>query len=369
MAQLDWPLSSPMGTYTMLEDLPFAASLGSDNHSGVHPRIFQAMAAVNRGSAHAYGLDQVCTLTQKEFERVFGAHVEAQYVFTGTAANVLCLSTLMQSYEAVICSTESHIHVDECGAPEKFLGAKLWTIPSTDGKISPEQCQLILSRGGDQHYSQPKVVSLTQPTEYGVCYSLAELKAWREFTLSKNLMLHIDGARLVNAAAHLGVSLKELTADIGVDCVSFGGTKNGLMGAEACLLFSDQAKKNFKFYRKQAMQLSSKTRFLAAQFYAFLKDDLWKEIATHTHTHALKLAEAIQEFDEIHLVHPVQSNALFVRLPKSWIQPLKKNFFFYVWPTSEGNLCRWMIAFDWTDQQTQNLIETLREVKRCFPAK
>lgn len=352
----------------MFEELEFKTSLGSDNHSKVHPRVMQALLDANRGHAHAYGMDEICELTHKEFVRVFGPSVEEQYVFTGTAANVLCLAPMTKSFEAIICGTPAHLHVDECGAPEKFLGAKLWTIPTADGRISPAQCEEILSRGGDQHYSQPRVVSLTQPTELGVCYSIAELREWREFASRKNLMLHIDGARLVNAAAHLGTSLKELTADIGADAVSFGGTKNGLMGAEACLLFSDRAKANFKFYRKQGMQLSSKTRFLAAQFYAFLKDDLWKDIASHSVKHAHALAESLSEFEEIRLAHPIQSNALFVHLPKEWIAPLRKKYFFYIWSSSE-NLCRWMISFDWTQEMSQQLIHEIREVKKCFPVK
>ncbi|NJL24624.1 MAG: threonine aldolase, partial [Calothrix sp. SM1_5_4] len=235
--------------------------------------------AANRGHAHAYGMDELCRLAEGEFRRVFGPEVEAQYVFTGTAANVLSFAPMVRSFEAIICSDVAHLHVDECGAPEKFLGAKLWLCPSLDGKIRPEDCARFLDRRGDQHFSQARVVSLTQPTELGVSYSIDELKAWRAYTLRKNLMLHLDGARLANAAAHLGVSLRELTAEIGCDVVSFGGTKNGMLGAETVLLFSPKAKEGFKFYRKQAMQLSSKTRFLAAQFYAYLRDDLWLDIA------------------------------------------------------------------------------------------
>jgi threonine aldolase len=313
-------------------------------------------------------LDELCILTLKEFRRVFGPTVEPHYVFTGTAANVLCMSPFLRSFEAVICADDAHLNVDECGAPEKFWGAKLWPLPTSAGKISPSQCKDVLSRGGDQHFSQPRAVSLTQPTELGTCYSLEELREWRRFTSEKNLMLHLDGARLVNAAVHLDVSLKELTADIGVDAVSFGGTKNGLMGAEACLLFSDAAKANFKFYRKQAMQLSSKTRFLAAQFYAFLKDDLWREIARGSTMQAQDLCRRLREFEEIRLAQPVESNALFVHLPKEWIAPLRKKYFFYIWPGAE-NLCRWMISFDWTAAMTENLISEIREVKKCFPVK
>ena len=352
----------------MFDDLKFALSLGSDNHSGIHPKILESLAAANRGHAHAYGMDEVSRLTDLEFKRVFGANVEAHYVFTGTAANVLSLSPLMRGFESVICSATAHLHLDECGAPEKFLGGKLWTVPTQDGRITPAQCEEFLERRGDQHYSQPKVVSLTQPTELGTCYSLEELREWRRWSKEKNLMLHIDGARLANAAVHLKVDLKSLTSDIGVDCVSFGGTKNGLLGAEAVLLFTPQAKDSFKFYRKQAMQLPSKSRFMAAQFYAYLKNDLWREIATHVTDTARHLSEKIKEFPEIRQPLEVQSNGLFVCLPKAWVQPLREHFFFYIWDQQIG-MCRWMISFDWTPKQTEDLLQAIREVKKCFPVK
>jgi threonine aldolase len=352
----------------MFDDLKFKTSLGSDNHSGVHPEIMKAILAANRGHAHAYGMDELCQKTDLEFKRIFGPEVEAQYVFTGTAANVLCMSTSLKSFEAVICSSEAHLHLDECGAPEKFLGCKVWTIESDDGKFHPEQCMPKLQRMGDQHHSQPRLVTLTQPTELGVCYSLAELQKWRKFTREKNLMLHLDGARLANAAATLNCTLRELTTELGADVVSFGGTKSGMLGAEAVLLISPLAKANFKFYRKQAMQLSSKTRFLAAQFYAYLKDDLWLSIAKHTTGHAKKLEQALLKIPEITLPYPVQSNAVFARVPKEWIHPLREKFFFYVWD-AEHNLCRWMISFDWTDELTEEWISHIEGVKKCFPVK
>ena len=350
----------------MLDRLNFADSLGSDNHAGVHPKIMQALLDVNRGSAHAYGMDEVSELLRAEFERLFGSDVEAHLVFNGTAANVLCLSTLTRSFEAIICSDMAHLHVDECGAPEKFLGAKLLTLPTRDGKISPEQAETYLQRGGDQHYSQPRAVSLTQPTEMGVCYTLEELKAWRKFCDAHGLHLHIDGARLANAAVSLNASFADVVR--GADAVSFGGTKNGLMGAEACLLFSKKSKEGFKFLRKQGMQLPSKTRFLAAQFYAYLHGDLWREIAEHSTRTARSLAERLQAFEELKLAAPVESNAVFVHVPKAWIKPLREQFFFYVWDNNT-QLCRWMIGFDWTEQKTESLLKAIREVQKCSLAK
>jgi len=353
----------------MFEDLRFRTSLGSDNHSGVHPLVMESLSAANRGHAHAYGMDELSELTAVEFRRLFGPTAEVHYVFNGTAANVLSLAPLVRSFEAVICSDLAHIQMDECGAPEKFLGCKIWTVKTEDGKIFPEQISGLLERGGDQHYSQPKVVSLTQATELGVCYTLEELRRWRKFTREKNLMLHLDGARLCNAAVSQGCTLKEMTADIGVDVVSFGGTKNGLLAAEAVILFNPEAKANFKFYRKQAMQLSSKSRFFAAQFYAYLKDDLWLEIARHVTSTAAKLGEDLRrDFPELRVRFPVESNALFVELPKSWIAPLREKFFFYIWD-SEINLCRWMISFDWTEDTRRHFLQDLREVQKCFPIK
>lgn len=352
----------------MFESIGFPTSLGSDNHSGVHPKVMDALMAANRGYAHAYGMDELCRLTEDEFKRIFGPSVQPEYVFTGTAANVLSFAGLVRSFEAVICSDLAHVHVDECGAPEKYLGCKLWAVKTQDGKILPAQTRDFLLRQGDQHFSQPRAVSLTQPTELGVCYSLEELREWRKFTRERNLMLHLDGARLANAAVTLGCSLREMTAEIGMDAVSFGGTKNGLMGAEAVLLFSDDAKKSFKFYRKQSMQLSSKTRFLAAQFYAYLKDDLWLEIARHVTSQAQKLKQRLDVFPEIRISFPVQSNGLFVQLPKAWIGPLRERFFFYVWDP-DINLCRWMISWDWSERKTESLLSAIAEVKKCFPAK
>lgn len=352
----------------MIEDLLFPMSLGSDNHAGVHPKILQAIERANRGHAHAYGKDELCEQTHKEFCRLFGDAVQAEYVFTGTAANVLSLATSVRSYQAVIASQESHLHNDECGAPEKFLGSKLYLLSGRDGKIHPHQCASLFERMGDQHFSQPRALSLTQPTELGTCYTVTEMREWRDFCKEKNLMFHIDGTRLANAAVTLGQTLHQLTAGVGADVVSFGGTKNGLLGAETVLLFSETAKKEFKFYRKQAMQLSSKTRFLAAQFYAYLQDDLWAQIAKHTTQLAKDLETSLEAFPEIRVVYPVQSNALFVQLPKAWIRPLRDKFFFYIWD-SESRICRWMISWDWNPHLNQKLIEAIEEVRICHPIK
>jgi threonine aldolase len=341
-------------------------SLGSDNHSGIHPTIAEAIMRANVGHAHSYGMDEISNRAMIEWRRVLARDAEVFYVFNGTAANVLSLQALLKSFEAVACSEVAHLHMDEAGAPEKFLGSKIYTLPSKDGRIFPEQLKDILARGGDQHFAQLKAVSLTLPTELGVCYSLEELKDWRTFADQHQLLIHWDGARIVNAAAFFGLSIADLLDAGKPDALSFGGTKNGLMGAEAVILFDRARARDFRYIRKQGLQLSSKTRFLAAQFDAYLTHDLWKSVAVHVTTEARRLAAALQEFPEIKVCFPVQSNGLFVSLPKPWIKPLKQEFFFYIWDT-ERNMARWMISFDWTSEVTEKLLGKIREVKKKWP--
>lgn len=341
-------------------------SLGSDNHSGVHPVILDALARANVGHAHSYGLDEVSEKTKTEWIRVLGTEAEIFYVFNGTAANVLSLQAFVKPYEAVVASEQSHLVEDECGAPEKHLGCKLWTLPSANGKIYPAQMRPLLERGGDQHYASPRIISLTLPTELGVCYRVEELKAWRLFADQRGLFIHWDGARLVNAAAFLETPISDLIKIGRPDVISFGGTKNGLVGAEAIVIFDSQRAKDFKYIRKQGMQLSSKTRFLAAQFHAFFKDDLYKDIARHVTDEARFLADAIKEFPELMVEFPVESNAVFVSMPKSWAQALREKTFFYLWP-NQKTLGRWMISFDWTRAQTEVFLNQIREVKKQWP--
>lgn len=344
-----------------LSELKFPKSLGSDNHSGVHPEILKAVLAANRGHAHSYGMDEVSELALIEFKRIFGSTVHPFYVFNGTAANVISLSVALKRYQAVMCSEQAHLHLDECAAPEAVAGNKVIPIPSKDGKILPEQIMEWMGRFGDQHFAQPRLVSLTQPTELGVVYTLKELKAWRDFANKHNLSLHLDGTRLSNAAFTLDCNLQEMTSLF--DFVSFGGTKNGLLGAEVILSFNPESKEDLRFHRKQMLNLPSKTRFLAAQYLAYLKNDLFKTISSHVCTQAKLLEERLLEFPEIQIVHPVQSNALFVKLPKEWIKPLKEEFFFYIWDSND-NVARWMISFDWDSEDSNQLINKIREVKK-----
>jgi len=346
----------------MFEELNFPLSLGSDNHSGVHPRVMEALTAANRGHAHAYGMDPIAVEAEKEFKRVFGEPLDIEYLFNGTGANVLSIKTLLQSFETALVSDVSHLQLDECGAPELITGCKLVPVPTKSAKITPETVKPFLIRKGDQHYSQPRLLSITQPTELGTCYSLEEIRALKKLCNEHNLYLHMDGARLPNAAAFLNINLKQLTRETGVDVVSFGGTKNGLMGAEAILFFNPQLSKNLRYHKKQALQLPSKSRFLAAQFYAFLKNDLYKEIASHVHNLAKDLEKKLKAFSEIEITEPVQSNALFVKIPKSWIKPLREKYFFYVWDENTGVL-RWMFSFDFQTKDVDNIVRAIQEVK------
>lgn len=341
-------------------------SLGSDNHSGVHPLIFEALGNANHKHAHSYGMDSISEAAKLEWRRVLERDAEVFYVFNGTAANVLALQAFVPPYEAIVCSEHAHLQMDECGAPEKHTGCKLYTLASDDGKIQPRQIRPLLQRGGDQHFSSPRLVSLTLPTEFGVCYTLQELSEWRAFADTHRLFIHWDGARIVNAASHLRCSLAELVQRGRPDVISFGGTKNGLMGAEAVLIFDREKAKAFKYIRKQGLHLSSKTRFLAAQFQAFLKNDLWRSIADHVTSEASYLARQLQRFPEIKVAFPVESNALFVQLPKAWIEPLKQESFFYIWD-SDLNMARWMISFDWRREQTEQWLGKIEDVRKKWP--
>lgn len=343
-----------------LKELSFPKSLGSDNHSGIHPEVLSSLIAANHGHAHSYGMDLLSDLAQKEFDRVFERKTFVNYVFNGTAANVLSLASSLKSFEAIICSEQAHLNLDECGAPEALARTKLIPLPSDDGKIRPHQAGHLLHRQGDQHHVQIKMISLTQPTETGVIYSLDELKAWKNWADKHGFLLHCDGARLANACYSGKVSLKSY-AEI-FDLISFGGTKNGLLGAEAVVCFSKDLAKDLKFYRKQLLNLPSKTRFLAAQFYAYLKNDLYLKIAEHVCTQAKELEERLKPFEEIRLSFPVQSNAVFVELPKSWTKDLKSQFFFYIWEPSK-NMARLMIGFDWTSEDTEQFVQHLHLIK------
>lgn len=330
-------------------------SFGSDNHAGAHPRALEALAAANEGHAVSYGADPWTARAVERFRELFGAEVEVFFVFNGTGANVASLAALARPYEAVLCTESAHVNVDECGAPERFAGCKLLPLPAPDGKLRPEQVGAALARRGDQHAVQPRVVTVSQATELGTIYTARQLGALVTICHEHGLRLHVDGARIANAAAALGAPLSELLD--GVDAISFGGTKNGLVFGEAVVLRDPELAAAFPFVRKQATQLPSKARFVAAQFEALLADGLWLENAAHANAMAARLADAVR--DAVEIVHPVESNAVFARVPAAAIPALQAAAYFYVWDEAES-VVRWMTAWDTTEADVDRFAAAVR---------
>jgi threonine aldolase len=318
-------------------------SFGSDNHAGAHPAVMRAIVEANVGDAVAYGADQWTAHAVGEIKRLAGAEGEVYLALNGSGANVLGLGLLLGRHESVICAESAHINTDECGAAERILGTKLLTVPSSDGKITPELIATRLAGRGDEHFAQPGVVAVTQSTEFGTCYSLAELRAIRDFCRANRLRVYLDGARLANAAAYLGCSLAEL-ADC-ADVLSFGGTKNGALGVEAVIVMRPDDAVNARYLRKQHMQLSSKMRFLGAQFSALLTDDLWLRNAAHANGMAVRLADGLADLAGVEVVYPVQSDVVFARLEQKHIEKMRQMWTFHVWDES-SSVVRWMTAFD-----------------------
>jgi threonine aldolase len=316
----------------------------SDNHAGVHPEVMAAIAAANDGHAASYGADPWTARAQQRFREHLGPSAHAFPVFNGTGANVLCLEALTRPWEGVVCARSAHLNVDECGAPER-AGRKLLVVDAPDGRLTPELVAPLLVRVGDEHVVQPRVVSITQSTELGTVYAPDAVAALAEWAHAHGLLLHVDGARLCNAAAALGVPLRALTTDAGVDALSFGGTKNGTMGAEAVVLLRDELADGFRYRRKQAMQLASKMRFISAQLDALLEGDLWQRSAAHANAMAERLAGAVGDLPGVRITQPVEANAVFAILPPEATERLQRDWPFYVWDEGTGEV-RWMTAWD-----------------------
>jgi len=337
-------------------------SFASDNNAGVHPEVLKALSSVNQGHVVGYGDDPYTDSAVRQFKRHFGDDIEVFFVFNGTAANCLSLKALTKSYDAVICAEAAHIYVDECGAPEKFTGCKLIPIPTKkDGKLTVEAVRSAYHGIGDQHHVQPRVISITQATEVGTVYKPDEIRRLADFAHERSMFLHVDGARIANAAASLGWNLRESTRDLGVDVLSFGATKNGGMGAEAVVFFEAKFAADFKFCRKQGMQLASKMRFLSAQFEALFKNDLWLKNARHSNRMAQLLKRELSKIPQVKVIYKVEANGVFAEIPRRAIAKLQKRYFFYVWDEAQS-VVRWMCSWDTTEQDVKQFVAFVDQV-------
>jgi len=332
----------------------------SDNTAGVHPLIMDEIRSANNGHTIGYGYDRFTEEAMALFKEQLGSETETFFVFTGTAANVLSLSGVTRSWNSVITASTAHLEQDECGAPEKFTGCKVLTVDSADGKISPGSVEKHMHGFDFEHHSQPKVISITQSTEMGTVYTPEEIKEIADFAHGHGLLLHMDGARIANAAVSLDLPFKTFTTDAGVDILSFGGTKNGMMFGEAVCFLKSGLSGDFKYIRKQSMQLASKMRFISAQYIAYFRDDLWKKCASHSNTMASVLAEKISSVKGITITQPVQANGVFVIMPPQVAEKVCRKYFFYPWneKTSEYRI---MTGWDTSEEDIGGLVKILMQ--------
>ena len=335
-------------------------AFASDNWAGVHPEVLEAMAAANVGHAPSYGDDPYTHDAVARISAELGGDAEVFLVFSGTAANVLCLQSMVRSHQSVICAESAHVYTSECGAAEKHIGCKLLTVPSPNGKITVQGIREHLHDIGNEHHAQPRAVSITQATEYGTVYTPHEIRVIADFAHAHSLLLHMDGARIFNAAAYLNVPLRAITSEVGVDALSFGGTKNGLVAGEAVVFFKRILADDFEFRRMQGMQLSSKMRFIAVQFSVLLTNGLWKRSAEHSNSMAQLLASELAGIKGVALTQTVEANEVFVTLPREIIPKLQEQWPFHVWneATSEGRL---ITSFDTAESDVTDFAALVRE--------
>ncbi len=338
----------------------------SDNAATVDPRIMAALAEVNHGHAISYGDDPTTRSAIGAFKELLGPRAEPFFVYNGTAANVLGLEAALRPYNGIICTTVAHINEDECGAPERHLGAKLLSVYAPDGRLTVGRIEHFLADQGNEHRSQPGMVSITQATEVGTVYAPAQIAGIASFCHDHGMYLHMDGARVANAAVGLGRDPREITADAGVDILSFGGTKNGLMFGEAVVFFRPELAAQFRYIRKQGMQLASKMRFVAAQFDTYIRDGLWRENASHANAMAQRLAAQIRGLPEVSLAYPVEANGVFARVPSRIVEPLRELHHFYDWEkepagnaAESSTVARWMASFDTTEEDVDRFVADL----------
>jgi threonine aldolase len=336
-------------------------NFASDNYATALPEALEAIAAANHGPAVSYGADEWTARLQDRVREHFGSDATAFPVFNGTGANVTGLRAMLKPWQGVICAEGAHLNVDEGGAPEVLGGIKLLTVPTPDGKLTPELAERRMVRIGDEHASQPGVVSVTQSTELGTLYTPAELVAIGEFARAHGMLFHIDGSRLANAAASLDVPLRAITTDVGADVVSFGGTKIGLVLGEAVIVLRPDLADPVRYLRKQSMQLASKMRFISAQLDALLTDDVWRRAAGHANAMARRLGEAVESLDGVTLTQAVQANGVFAILPEGAAERLQEDFHFYFWDEHTREV-RWMCAWDTREEDVDAFAEAIAEV-------
>ncbi|MFA8435125.1 MAG: low specificity L-threonine aldolase [Marinifilaceae bacterium] len=330
----------------------------SDNFSGVLPEIMEAMQKANNGHVMAYGGDPYTRAAIEKFRELFGSNIDVYFTFNGTGANVVGLSALTQSYNSIICPTTAHIQVDECGAPDKFTGCKLIPIDTPDGKLTTELIKTQLHGFGFEHHSQPKVISITQCTELGTVYTPDELKAICDLAHAHDMFVHMDGARIANAVVSLDVDIRDITTHVGIDVLSFGGTKNGMMYGEAVIFFNPELSKNTKYIRKQSTQLCSKMRYIGAQFEALLTNDLWLKTAKHSNKMAKLLEQEVKKLPNVKITQNVEANGIWAILPKDKIEKLQEKYFFWIWDEHQGEV-RWLCSFDTTEEDIYGFVELL----------
>ncbi|SDB90085.1 L-threonine aldolase [Raineyella antarctica] len=337
---------------------PTHHGFASDNISGVHPEVLEAIAVANGGHLISYGADPYTARLQEVVRGHFGDRATAYPVFNGTGANVASLAMLTERWDAVVCAETAHINVDECGAPEKLAGVKLLPVPAPDGKLTPELVARYAWGFGEEHHAQPAVVSVAQSTEVGTAYSPDELRALAEAAHDKGMSLHVDGSRLGNAAAALGCGLGDLTTAVGVDVLSLGGTKNGLLGAEAVVVLNPDAVRGPLYVRKLLGQLPSKMRFTSAQLIALYEGDLWHRSASHANAMAARLAAGVRDLPGVRLTQDVAVNAVFAVVPPDVADRLRERYFFYDWNASTGEV-RWMCSFDTTADDVDEFVSAI----------
>ncbi|WP_104092316.1 low specificity L-threonine aldolase [Arthrobacter sp. GMC3] len=351
-------MTDAVSTTSRLHDAT-VRSFASDNYSGVHPEVLTALAAANDGHQVSYGEDVYTARLQEVMADLFGKEVDVFPVFNGTGANVTALQSLLPRWGAVVCASTAHINCDENGAPERVGGMKLLAVPTENGKLTPELIDKEAWGFGDEHRAQPLAVSITQTTELGTCYTPAEVRAICDHAHSLGMKVHMDGARLANAAAFLNVPVREFTSDAGVDILSFGGTKNGIMYGEAVVALNPAAADGLIYLRKMNMQLSSKMRFISAQLLAMFADDLWLKSAGHANAMAAKLRSAVEAIPGVLPTQATESNGVFAILPDGVADRLRESFRFYDWNAAAREV-RWMCSFDTTEADIDAFVAAIR---------